>query len=716
MVKGVRDNIVAKAEPYNLCQYRIDFSSVNGDLVKCYFRFHSFTQIATFLFYMLLSSSSFATNYLVSTKADLQSRMNAALPGDTIIVANGTYNWGQINFANNNGSVSSAWIVLKSQTFKGVTFAGNTYLQFKGTRVMVDGFVFANGNAGTNAVISFRSSSSNLANHCRISNIVIDNYNTPSADSTLENEWVGLYGTNNRVDHCTFINKYNARATIVVWYAATTYPAPAPSTYHRIDSNYFNGRSFMGENGGETIRVGTSTSSRTDGFNLIEYNLFENCIQAEPEIISNKSDFNTYRYNTFKNCRGGLTLRHGRFCDVYSNFFIVDHPSVIEAYGVRVIDKGHRIFNNYFEGVNGNSGGGSSQLRAPINLYNGLSTDTTDPTAAAGYFAADSCIVAFNTILNAKGGGGIVLGGTGGGTIQPKGIVLANNLVKMSSGSALFKNSANTALTFFAEGNLYSAPSGLGVSTSGWTNTTLNFGTRVNGTLTPPSSIEDLAVNSASYSSLLSSLDSKSKTRNAIFDPGAEEVPSNSATVTHPLDSTMVGAGKPSVTVLPVQLIKFTAEKSADKILLVWNVAEAQGITTYEVQHSIDGISFSKAGIVTATSSSQYNFYFTHPVKGKNYFRLKMIEYDGRNRFSKIILKDFMFSSYRLYPNPVKDEFVIDQLNESEDIAIFDANGRVVKQQKVAPAQFVKVKDLGPGLYYLKLIHTKEVHAFIIIP
>ncbi|HPH25071.1 MAG TPA: hypothetical protein PLW32_14380, partial [Chitinophagaceae bacterium] len=35
-----------------------------------------------------------ATNYLVSTKTDLQTRMTNAQPGDTVIVANGTYSFG----------------------------------------------------------------------------------------------------------------------------------------------------------------------------------------------------------------------------------------------------------------------------------------------------------------------------------------------------------------------------------------------------------------------------------------------------------------------------------------------------------------------------------------------------------------------------------------------------------------------------------------------
>ena len=440
-----------------------------------------------------LQQDLYATNYLVTTNATLQSRMATVVPGDTVRVANGTYDWGQIRFTNNNGSQNSAWIVLMPQTPFGVVFQGTTYLQFKGTRLEVSGFKFANGNAGTNPVLSFRNGSGALSNYCRITNITIDNYNTLLPDSSVENEWVALYGTNNRLDHCSFINKANARATIVIWYASTTYPAKAPSTYHLIDSNYFKGRSYQGSNGGETIRVGDSNASRSDGFNTVEYNLFEDITtQGEPEIISNKSNFNVYRYNTFRNSFGGLTLRHGRYCSVYGNFFIVTDAANTRAYGVRVIDKGHKIFNNYFEGLQGNRNSLNS-LRCPIILYNGVSgtNDTLDAARANGYFPADSVTVAFNTIVNCSGGAGIVIGYRNSNQypFEPLGVTVANNAVKMLTGQAAYLDPLNTTLTSFIEGNLYQAPSGAGLSNpTGFTAATLNFGSRENGILSAPSS------------------------------------------------------------------------------------------------------------------------------------------------------------------------------------------------------------------------------------
>ena len=516
--------------------------------------------LLTFTILLLLSQGSKATKTTVSSLATLTTTYTNARAGDTIVVANGIYSWGQIVLTNTANTSTSNWIVVMAQTRSGVTFKDSTYIKFSGTRIRIDGFKFANGSCSTNAVVSFRSSSSVFANYCRVSNITFDNYN--SIDS-VENEWVALFGTNNRLDHCTFINKSNARATVVVWYSTATFPDRSISTYHRIDSNYFKGRSYMGGNGGETIRLGVGNNSRTFGYNIIEYNLFEGCIQAEMEIVSNKSYYNTYRYNTFKNCNGGLTLRMGKYCSVYGNFFINDDPTKTGSYGIRIIDKGHKVYNNYCEGLLGASGSLTS-IRCPIVTYNGTysSADSLNPLVLNGaYLPADSAMIFNNTIVNCGGGSGIKLGNYDAGMAlnQPLGTTVANNVIKMSSGQAVYIEPTNTLMTYMAEGNMYNAPNGLGITnTTGFANTTLTFGSRVNGILSAPSIVQDAAVNTATYSPIIGNLDAQGQTRSAIFDAGCDEINGTGTIINYPLDSNLVGAGKPLI-IAQNQSITFAA-------------------------------------------------------------------------------------------------------------------------------------------------------------
>ena len=135
----------------------------------------SIFKIFSLITVLLLSIKVNATNYVVNTNANLQSRISAANPGDTVTVANGTYTWGQISITNTKGTSTSAWIVLRAETFNGVVFTGNTYLQFSAKRLLITGFKFANGNSGYNDVIQFRNSSSVSADYCRLNNITIEN-------------------------------------------------------------------------------------------------------------------------------------------------------------------------------------------------------------------------------------------------------------------------------------------------------------------------------------------------------------------------------------------------------------------------------------------------------------------------------------------------------------------------------------------------------------
>jgi len=672
--------------------------------------------------FLLISATLKATNYTVSTLAELESRMSAAMQGDTVIVTNGTYNWGRINFTNNKNNPSSDWIVLKAQTFNNVVFTGNTYLQFAGTRIHVTGFRFANGKVGTTSVIQFRNSSNVPANYCRVSNITIDNYNSDSSGTAdpanpgvgIDNKWVSLYGTNNRLDHCTFINKFNAGATVVVWYDGKNgaYPAQSTSTYHRIDSNYFNGRGYMAGNGGESIRIGTSQTSTTHGYNVIEYNLFENMVQTEPEIISNKTSFNTYRYNTFKNCSGGLTLRHARYCNVYGNFFIVDNPAVTNSYGIRIIDKGHRVFNNYIEGVNGNAGSLTS-LRCPIILYNGQYSvnDTINPAHSSGYWPSDSSIVAFNTIVNCKGGAGIVIAHTDKNTLpyQPLGLVIANNAIKMSTGQAVYKDPVSTSATYFAEGNVYNAPSGLGnIPASGFSSANLIFGARQNGILSPPSLLQDAALNTSAYFALLNAADAQGQTRSGVFDIGADEMNGSGPVMAYPLDAMLVGAGNPPNGILPVQLISFEATVIKNETHLYWKVENESSFKHYVIEVSDDGINFKSLSVITATNQSLYNFSYLHAIAQKEYYRLKLVDNNGKYAYSKIILLNAIGRiALKVYPNPAHEYIMVELsgiISGQSNISLINAAGQEVKRVKsTQKSTRILVQHFAKGLYYLQI-------------
>lgn len=292
---------------------------------------------------------------LVTDIGEFRNAVQNAGPGDIILLANGIWNDAELLFEARGTSEKP--IILKAEEKGGVFLEGKSNLRISGEYLYVEGLVFRNGYTPTGEVISFKKDDGIYANHCRVTECVIDNYNNPERS---ENEtWVALYGKDNRVDHCYFTGKRCNGVTLIVGLNDSL----CRNNNHRIDHNYFGYRQNLGANGGETMRLGTSHYSLTNCGTLVEENYFEFC-DGEHEIISNKSGANTFSNNTFYECRGTLTFRHGNDNLAQGNFFFgngKDHTG-----GIRIINKRNKANNNYFYGLTG------SRFRGALVVMNGV--------------------------------------------------------------------------------------------------------------------------------------------------------------------------------------------------------------------------------------------------------------------------------------------------------------------------------------------------------
>jgi poly(beta-D-mannuronate) lyase len=354
--------------------------------------------------------------YEVSTKSEMEDAVARLLPGDTVLLA--AQIWDDVELQLKGEGTEMSPIVFGSVTPGQTTFTGNSRIEISGEWLVVRDLVFKDGDVTESGhIISFRTSSSELAHNCRLTNVTIEKYNP--AIGSIDTKYVSLYGTYNRVDNCSFSGKTNAGATFVVWLDETP-------DHHLIDNNYFGPRQDLGQNGGETIRIGTSDWERYNSNCTVENNLFDEC-DGEIEIISNKSVGNHYRYNTFNNCEGTLTLRHGSDCWVYGNFFLGNEDK--NCGGIRLIGPGHRVYNNYLENLNGTS------YRAAICLANGV------PNSPANrYRQVEDARVGFNTIVNCKEPFAIGAGVDDEKSLPPINSLIENNLIVTKEGRELVKD------------------------------------------------------------------------------------------------------------------------------------------------------------------------------------------------------------------------------------------------------------------------------------
>ena len=118
-----------------------------------------------------------------------------------------------------------------------------------------------------------------------------------------------------------------------------------------------------------------------------------------------------------------------------------------------------------------------------------------------------------------------------------------------------------------------------------------------------------------------------------------------------------------SSTVLPVQLVQFLATKNDDgTIQLSWATSQEQNASNYNVERSGDQSGWTTLGTVKAKgySSTTTNYKYTdqNPVKGTGYYRLKMVDLDGKFTYSKTVsvTSDNDSRPLVIYSNPFNDQ------------------------------------------------------------
>lgn len=315
---------------------------------------------------------------LVSTPAELYDALKNAKAGDEIVLANGT--WKDVEIVFTGKGTKDKPIILRAETPGEVFIEGKSNLKFGGDYLEVHDLFFRNGHTPSGAVVEFRMDENQVASHCRFTNCVIRDYNQSSRDQA--DHWVEFWGRHNELSHCYIAGKSNHGPTVRIQIKGNQ----SIYNYHQIIHNHFGPRPRKGGPSSETIQIGDSETSMSPSYTNVSNNLFERC-NGEVEVISSKTNYNEFRNNIFYKCEGSLVTRHGNYCIIDGNYFIGDENQHVG--GVRLINTGHWVTNNYFFNLKG------EEFRSPLAVMNGI------PKAAQNrYNQVTDVVVAHNTWVN----------------------------------------------------------------------------------------------------------------------------------------------------------------------------------------------------------------------------------------------------------------------------------------------------------------------------
>lgn len=178
---------------------------------------------------------------------------------------------------------------------------------------------------------------------------------------------------------------------------------------------------------------------------------------------------------------------------------------------------------------------------------------------------------------------------------------------------------------------------------------------------------------------------------------------------------------------VPVNWISFTANKiGASAVGLNWKVVETNNLK-YEIERSNDNKSFVKIAEVMATSANSteatYSLKDENPTSGKNFYRIKQIDIDGKSSYSNTLIVNFNKfdnTKFEVYPNPAKDRANIVSVDAAKNlnIQIIDFTGKVVFSQQRSKVEAgeqisLNISNLPNGIYSIKLIGEDKTQLSI---
>ncbi|MCM4155500.1 chondroitinase-B domain-containing protein [Gramella sp. AN32] len=377
--------------------------------------------LSIFLVFTISGFSQSAQNSkssLASNVAELEEFLKIAVPGDTILMANGTWDDAQLEIKV-NGKKDLPVTIMAEERGK-VFLEGQSSLKIGGSYIIVDGLIFQNGYTPDDAVIQFKINNDQIANNSRVTNCVIENFTQPSRET--QDHWIEFWGRNNQMDHCYIAGKSNSGPTLRIYLKGNE----NINTHHQIINNYFGPRPRKGGPHAETMQIGSSETSMTPAYVNVANNLFYRC-NGEVEIISSKSNFNNFKNNVFFESEGSLVLRHGNYANIDGNIFIGNDNSEFIG-GIRVINTGHWITNNYFYNLKG------SEFRSPLAVMNGIPKSPLNR-----YNQVTDVVAAYNSFVDTKSpwhfsvGSNVdkseVLPASEIRSARPERVLIANNLV-----------------------------------------------------------------------------------------------------------------------------------------------------------------------------------------------------------------------------------------------------------------------------------------------
>jgi alpha-tubulin suppressor-like RCC1 family protein len=166
---------------------------------------------------------------------------------------------------------------------------------------------------------------------------------------------------------------------------------------------------------------------------------------------------------------------------------------------------------------------------------------------------------------------------------------------------------------------------------------------------------------------------------------------------------------------LPVTLSNFTVAKINGHALLNWSTSSEENTQSFIIEHSTNGNDYTQIGKAAAEGNSSevenYSFTDNDPAAGTNYYRLRMVDKDGRFTYSEIRVLNFDGAiTIVVYPNPTEDMLTITGVEAGMQLRLIAVDGRVLSTQLAkGNTEIMHVRQFASGIYIVQAIKNGAV-------
>lgn len=172
---------------------------------------------------------------------------------------------------------------------------------------------------------------------------------------------------------------------------------------------------------------------------------------------------------------------------------------------------------------------------------------------------------------------------------------------------------------------------------------------------------------------------------------------------------------------LPITLNSFTGTLLDRKnARLDWTISQAKLFSYFELERSLDGISFSKLKTINYNGSEAFSSIDNTigDLQDRVFYRLKLVDNDGSYKRSDVVTLYLKATAQEIsvFPNPATDAVTLKGLSGAAVLEVYSVDGRLMFSHAYSNIQeVVDISSLAPGSYSFKISDQKGSKTIMLI-